>query len=74
MKRPGKVREFFYGNCVATLLHPTGIEPTPFQNSASKVAGLQVHSTTLDRQKQAFFKDSQSEAFPKKGLPKSSKL
>ena len=24
----------------------TGIEPTPFQNSASKVAGLQVHTTT----------------------------
>ena len=24
-----------------------GIEPTPFRNSASKVAGLQVHATTL---------------------------
>ena len=23
-----------------------GIEPTPFRNSASKVAGLQVHATT----------------------------
>ena len=29
------------------LLPPTGIEPTPFRNSASKVAGLQVHATTL---------------------------
>ena len=28
------------------LLPPTGIEPTPFQNSASKVPGLQVHATT----------------------------
>ena len=28
------------------LLPPTGIEPTPFRNSASKVAGLQVHATT----------------------------
>ena len=27
------------------LLPPTGIEPTPFQNLASKVAGLQVHAT-----------------------------
>ena len=29
------------------LLPPTDIEPTPFRNSASKVAGLQVHATTL---------------------------
>ena len=28
------------------LLPPTGIELIPFQNSASKVAGLQVHATT----------------------------
>ena len=28
------------------LLPPTGIDPTPFQNSVSKVAGLQVHATT----------------------------
>ena len=28
------------------LLPPTGIELTPFQDSASKVAGLQVHTTT----------------------------
>ena len=28
------------------LLPPTGTEPTPFRNSASKVAGLQVHATT----------------------------
>ena len=28
------------------LLPPTGIEPTSFRNSASKVAGLQVHATT----------------------------
>ena len=28
------------------LLPPTGIEPTPFRNLASKVAGLQVHATT----------------------------
>ena len=28
------------------LLPPTGIEPTPFRNSASEVAGLQVHATT----------------------------
>ena len=28
------------------LLLPTDIEPTPSQNSASKVAGLQVHFTT----------------------------
>ena len=27
------------------LLPPTGIEPTPFRNPASKVAGLQVHAT-----------------------------
>ena len=27
------------------LLSPSGIEPTPFQNSVSKVAGLQVHAT-----------------------------
>ena len=29
------------------LLPPTGFEPTPFHDSASKVAGLQVHSTNL---------------------------
>ena len=28
------------------MLTPTGIEPTPFRNSACKVAGLQVHATT----------------------------
>ena len=28
------------------LLPPTGIEPTPFRNSASTVTGLQVHATT----------------------------
>ena len=28
------------------MLPPTGIEPTPFRNSTSKVAGLQVHATT----------------------------
>ena len=28
------------------LLPPIGIEPTLFRNSASKVAGLQVHATT----------------------------
>ena len=28
------------------LLPPTGTEPKPFRNSASKVAGLQVHITT----------------------------
>ena len=28
------------------LLPPTGIENTPFRNSPSKVAGLQVHATT----------------------------
>ena len=28
------------------LLPPTGIEPTPFQNSASKVAGLQCMAST----------------------------
>ena len=28
------------------LLPPTGIEPTPFQNSFLKVAGLRVHATT----------------------------
>ena len=28
------------------LLPPTGFEPIPFQNSASKVAGLQLHATT----------------------------
>ena len=28
------------------MLPPTGIEPMPFRNSASKVAGLQVHATT----------------------------
>ena len=28
------------------LLPPTGFEPTPFGNSASKVARLQVHTTT----------------------------
>ena len=27
---------------------PTGIEPTRFRNSASKVAGLQVHATAPD--------------------------
>ena len=30
------------------LLPPTGTEPTPFRNSASRVAGLQVHATTPD--------------------------
>ena len=29
------------------LLPPTGTEPAPFRNSASKVAGLQVHATRL---------------------------
>ena len=29
------------------LLTPTGIEPTPFPNSTSKVAGLQVYATTI---------------------------
>ena len=28
-------------------LPPTGIEPTLFRNSASKVAGLQIHATAL---------------------------
>ena len=28
------------------LLPPASIEPTPFRNSASKVAELQVHATT----------------------------
>ena len=28
------------------LLPPTGIEPTPFRNLASKVAGLKVYATT----------------------------
>ena len=28
------------------LLSPTGTESTPFRNSASNVAGLQVHNTT----------------------------
>ena len=31
---------------VEGLLPQTGIEPTPFRNSASKVAGLPVHLTT----------------------------
>ena len=30
------------------LLSPTGIEPTLFRNSASKVAGLQLHGITPD--------------------------
>ena len=30
------------------LLPPTGTEGTPFQNSTSNVAELQVHATTLD--------------------------
>ena len=29
------------------LLPPTGIEPTPFQNSTCKVAGLQVYDATM---------------------------
>ena len=28
------------------MLSPSGIEPTPFQNSVSKVAGLQFHAFT----------------------------
>ena len=28
------------------LLPPTGIEPTPYRNYASKVTGLQVHANT----------------------------
>ena len=28
------------------MLPPTGVEPTSFWNSASKVAGLQVHAAT----------------------------
>ena len=28
------------------LLTPTGMEPTLFRNSVSKVAGLQVHTAT----------------------------
>ena len=31
---------------VKGLLPQTGTEPTPFRNSASKVAGLPVHLTT----------------------------
>ena len=31
---------------IKRLLPRTGIEATPFRNSASKVAGLQVHATT----------------------------
>ena len=31
---------------ITGLLPPTGIGPTPFRNSASKVDGLQVHATT----------------------------
>ena len=27
------------------MLIPTGIKPTPIQNSTSKVAGLQMHAT-----------------------------
>ena len=27
------------------LLHPTGVEPTPFRNSVFKVATLQIHAT-----------------------------
>ena len=30
------------------LLPPTGVEPTLFQNSASEVAGIQVHATKPD--------------------------
>ena len=30
---------------IEVLLPPTGVEPTPFWNSTSKVAGLQVHTT-----------------------------
>ena len=30
------------------LLPPSGAEPTLFQNSVSKLAGLQVHATTPD--------------------------
>ena len=32
-----------YFHLTEGLLSPTGTEPTPFWNSASKVAGLQVH-------------------------------
>ena len=32
---------------IERLLPPTGIEPTPFRNPATEVAGLQVHGTTL---------------------------
>ena len=31
---------------IGGLLIPTGVKPTSFQNSVSKVAGLQVHPTT----------------------------
>ena len=31
---------------IEVLLPPTGIEPTLFRNSSSKIAGLQVHATT----------------------------
>ena len=31
---------------IEELIAPTGIEPTPFQNLASQVAGLLVHATT----------------------------
>ena len=31
---------------IEELLPPTGIEPTPFRNSTSKVAGLQVDAST----------------------------
>ena len=32
---------------IERLLPATGIEPTPFRNPATEVAGLQVHATTL---------------------------
>ena len=32
---------------IERLLPTTGIEPTPFRNPATEVAGLQVHGTTL---------------------------
>ena len=58
------------------LSPPTGIEPTPLQNSASKVAGLQVHATTpgspswmlLDASGFSFKKSVSSKRFVKSSL------
>ena len=38
------------------LLPPTGIEPTPFRNSASKVAGLQVPATTPGKEPKQYYR------------------